>query len=209
MNRLILVLFVAMFSASCLFADIAVLDPVAECPLFELMPSSNYGMQNYGYWGYYNGGQRTLLLYDLSGISGIVTGAQISWEYYNNFGTGASMWACLVTGGSWDEYSVTWNSQPAHDDAPASRLLDIPWDSSTGIVTHDCTAEAVAIIQGWVDNPATNYGMLLKKDPESGNEPRCYPYMRESANQPVQLIVEYTISSLEQTTFAQIKALFR
>jgi hypothetical protein len=210
MNKFFLIFSFLLISASYLGADIAVLDPVADSPLFELMSSTNYGSQNYGYWGYYNGGQRTLLQYDLSGLSGAtVTGAQLSWEFYGNNGSGADMWACVVTGGSWGEYTATWDNQPAHNDTPTGRLLDIPWDTGTGIVTHDCTSSAVAIIQDWIDNPSTNYGMILKKDPESGNEPRCYPYMKESAYQPVQLIVEYTTTSLENATFAQIKALFR
>jgi len=196
-------------AASCLHADVVVLDPVADSPLFEYYPGNNYGTQVYGYWGYYNGGQRTLLLYDLSGINGMVVSAQLSWEFYGNNGSGADMWACVVTGGSWNEYSVTWSSQPSHDDSESGRLLDIPWDTSTGIVTHDCTSYAVSIIQNWVDNSSTNYGMLLRKSPESGNTPRCYPYMRESSFQPVQLIVEYVPTALERRTFGEIKTLFQ
>jgi hypothetical protein len=210
MKKFCIVTILVLVGASNLAADTAYLTPIADSPLFELMASTNYGGQTYGYWGYYNGGQRTLLLYDLSSVSGVVTGAQLSWEYYStNYPGAASMLACVVTGGSWDEYAVTWTSQPAHDDSPAGRLLDIPWDTGSGIVTYDCTAEALTIIQDWVDNPGTNYGMLLKKDPESGNTPRCYPYMKESANQPVTLIVEYETTALEPMTFGAIKALFR
>jgi hypothetical protein len=210
MKKFCLVAIFVLLGASNLAADTAYLTPVADSPLFELMSSTNYGSQTYGYWGYYNGGQRTLLLYDLSGVTGEVTGAQLSWEYYstNHPGPG-NMWACVVTGGTWGEFQATWDNQPAHDDSPAGRLLDIPWDTGSGIVTYGCTAEAIAIIQDWVDNPATNYGMLLKKDPETGNEPRCYPYMKESANQPVTLIVEYDPMALESMTFGAIKALFR
>jgi hypothetical protein len=209
MSKYFLIFCLVICSVSYIYADTAVLEPVADSPLFELQSGTNYGSQIYGYWGYYNGGQRTLILYDLSGISGIVTGAQLSWEYYLNTGSGADMWSCVVTGGSWDEYTATWNNQPAHDDSESGRLLDIPWDTSSGIVTYGCTAYAISIIQDWVDNPSTNYGMLLKKSPESGNLPRCYPYMRESAYQPVQLIVEYVPTALERRTFGQIKALFQ
>ena len=208
MSKYFLVFCLLISSVSYIYADFVILEPVADSPLFGYSPDSNYGSQIYGYWGYYNGGQRTILLYDLSSINGVIVGAQLSWEFHNNVGSGADMWACLVTGGSWDEYAVTWNNQPAHDDSESSRLLDILWDTSSGIVTHDCTAYAVSIIQNWVDNPSTNYGMLLKKNPESGNLPRCYPFMRESANQPVQLIVEYIPTALERRTFGEIKTLF-
>jgi hypothetical protein len=105
---------------------------------------------------------------------------------------------------AWFGYEQT-GMEPEHESSPSN----IPWDTGSGIVTHDCTAEAVAIIQDWVDNPGTNYGVLLKKDPESGNTPRCYPYMKESANQPVTLIVKYETMALEPMTFGAIKALFR
>lgn len=209
MNKLFLIFCVMTCGVSYLYADVAVLDPVADSPLFQFSPNTNYGTQHYGYWGYFNGGQRTLLLYDVSSINGAVISAQLSWQCYSNTGSGADMWACVVTGGTWNEYSVTWNTQPSHDDSESSRLLDIPWDNSSSIVTHDCTAYAVSIIQDWINNPSTNCGMILKKNPESGNEPRCYPYMRESIYQPVQLIVEYTPTALERRTFAQIKTLFQ
>jgi hypothetical protein len=192
-----------------IFSDTDTLDPIADAPLFENSPGTNYGSQIYGYWGCYSGGgQRTLLKYDLSGITGTITGVQLSWHCMQNDGGTGDMWACLVTGGDWDEYSVTWNTQPAHDDSESSRLLDIPWDDSEIPITHDCTSYAIGIIQGWVDDPGTNYGMILKKDPESGNTPRCYPYMKESTEQPVQLIVEYTDTNIESTSMGHIKALF-
>ncbi len=210
MSKYLLILYLVICSSSYIYAVTAVLDPIADTSLLEFLPDYNYGTQKYGSWGYYVGAQRILLQYDLSGIDGTVIGAQLSWRLYSNTGTGADMWACVVTGGSWDEYTTTWNNQPAHDDSESSRLLDIPWDDSMGRVTHDCTAYAISIIQNWVDDPSTNYGVLLKKSPESGNIPRCYPYMTESpAWLPIRLQVEYIPTALERRTFGEIKALFQ
>ena len=202
--------FLLLLITSVAVADTIVLDPIADSPLFGYSPDSNFGSQDYGYWGYYNGGLRSLIQYDLSSLTGsTVISAQLSWEYYLNYGSGANMWACKVTGGAWDEMSVTWNTQPAYDETADGRLLDIPWNTGSGIVTYDCTAEALPIIQDWIDNPSYNYGMLLRKDPESGNEPRCYPFMREASNQAVQLIIEYTVTALQRSTFGAIKASFQ
>jgi hypothetical protein len=91
------------------------------------------------------------------------------------------MWACKVLA-DWQEMSVTWATQPAHDDAEATgRMLDIDWVSGLGPHTVDMTAVAVTVVQDWVDNPSTNYGLICKKDPETGDVPRCYPYMKEGS----------------------------
>jgi len=186
------------------------LAPVADSPLFQNQPNTNYGSQTYGYWGFWsNGGQRTLVKWDLSSVTGTVVSAKLSWQcQQNNSGTG-KMWACKVTA-AWVESTVTWATQPAHDDTAASRILDIDWDPGTGPVTHDCTAAAKAIIQNWVNNPSQNFGVILKKDPETGDTPRCYPYMKEASGyQPVKLIVTYYPTVIMPSSVGELKATFK
>jgi hypothetical protein len=81
--------------------------------------------------------------------------------------------------------------------------------SASNLYADIAVLEPVADSPLFAYHPDNNYGMLLKKNPESGNLPRCYPYMRESVYQPVQLIVEYIPTALERRTFGQIKALFQ
>jgi hypothetical protein len=124
----------------------------------------------------------------------------------NNYATG-KMWACKLLG-SWVETTVTWTNQPKHDDTVATgRMLDIPWVSGLGPHKVDCTTVANTVVQDWVKTPATNYGLILKKDPETGNTPRCYPYTRESGT-GVELIVTYTPSAVAPTSLGKIKTLF-
>lgn len=183
------------------------LKPVADSPLWEGAPNNNFGSNTYGYWGWFNGCQRTLVKYDCSTISGTVTAAKLNFLLMqNNYATG-KMWACKVLE-TWSEMTVTYNTQPKHDDAEASRLLDADWVSGTGPHTVDCTTAAVAIIQDWINNPSTNYGILLKKNPESGVTPRCYPYMKESGRQGVNLVVIYTVA-VEPSSLGKIKTLFK
>lgn len=197
-----------MAGAAFVYAAEETLKPAADSPLWEGQATRNYGSATYGYWGWFNGCQRTLCSYDCSKISGTVTGAKLNFLLMqNNEGTG-KMWACKVLA-SWQEFTVTYANQPKHDDAAASRLLDIDWVSGVGPHTKDCTTAAVTIIQGWVDTPATNFGLLLKKNPESGTVPRCYPYMKESGRQGVNLIVTYTPSAVAPSSLGKIKTLFK
>jgi hypothetical protein len=207
--RKVLVLTILALAASAAFVNAAEVElkPAADSPIWEGSANSNYGSNTYGYWGWYNGCQRTLVRYDCSSITGAVSSAKLKFQLMqNNYGTG-KMWACKVLE-SWAENTVTYTNQPKHDDAEASRLLDIDWVSSTGPNTVDCTTAAVAIIQGWVDSPSTNYGMLCKKNPESGTVPRCYPYMKESSATPISLIVTYTVG-VEPASLGKVKTLFR
>ncbi len=207
-NVSFLAILALMAGAAFVYAAEETLNPTADSPLWEGAPTRNFGTATYGYWGWFNGCQRTLCLYDLTKVSGTVTSAKLSFLLMqNNYGTG-KMWACKVLE-SWSENVVTWNTQPKHDDATASRLLDIDWVSGLGPHTVNCTTAAVAIIQGWIDKPATNFGLLLKKNPESGTVPRCYPRMKESGQQPVRLIVTYTPSAIAPASLGKIKTLFK
>lgn len=183
-------------------------NPTGDAPVFAhpTYINRNMGTQTYGYWGFYNYPFRTFCQYNVSSVAGAVTKVELNFSLMqNNYATG-KMWACKVTG-SWSESTVTWSNQPTHDDSAAGRLLDIDWVSGNGPHRVTCTSAANTIVQGWVSSPSTNYGLVLKKNPETGNVPRCYPYMRETGR-GVQLIVTYTVS-VEPESVGKVKALFR
>ncbi len=204
---LFLAILAIMTSAAFVNAAEVELKPAADSPIWQGSPGSNYGSAQYGYWGWFNGGQRTLVRWDCSTVTGAVSSAKLKFQLrQNNYGTG-KMWACKVNA-SWVESTATWTNQPAHDDAVASRLLDIDWVTGLGPHTVNCTAAAVAIIQGWVNTPATNYGVILKKNPESGTVPRCYQWTKESSNTPPTLMVTFT-TAVEPTSLGKVKTLFK
>jgi len=209
--RKVFVLLVAAACAFPLFASAAeyTLNPTADSPVYGYLPTSNYGSQSYGFWGFYNGyGMRTLNKYDLTSVTGTVAKVELSFQLQQNNNATGKMWACKVNG-DWQEMTVTWNTQPTHDDTAATgRMLDIDWVTGLGPFRVDCTAVAVTVVQGWINTPATNYGLILKKDPETGVTPRCYPYMKESTYQPVRLIVT-TTSGVEPNSLGRVKALFK
>jgi hypothetical protein len=207
--RYVVLLAISAIIASAAFVSAAEVElkPAADSPIWAGAATRNYGSNTYGYWGYFNGNQRTLVRWDCSTVTGAVSSAKLKFQLMqNNYGTG-KMWACKVTQ-TWQEMVVTYATKPTHDDAVASRLLDIDWVTGLGPHNVNCTAAAVAIIQAWVDTPATNYGVLFKKNPESGTVPRCYHYMKESAYTPFTLVVTFTVA-VEPTSFGKIKPLFK
>ena len=65
---------------------------------------------------------------------------------------------------SWTESGVTWNSKPSFngtslDSVQYSALSDGAW------ATFDVP---VSVVEGWYANPSSNYGLLLKRNPDSG-----------------------------------------
>ena len=95
---------------------------------------------------------------------------------------------CGVRGGGQGEPStggVTWTTMPVFGAASGSTLINntIPvWDS---------TATMVNDVQGWLDNPGTNYGWVLIGDENTQTTTRRFG-SRESTNAPV-LVVEFDL----------------
>jgi hypothetical protein len=184
------------------------LNPTADAPVFA-HPSylnRNMGSQTYGYWGFYNYTFRTFCKYDCSTLTGAVTKVQLRFRLMQNNYAAGKMWACKVNA-TWSESAITWANQPAHDSSTAGRMMDIDWVTGNGPHTITCTTAANAVVQAWMASASTNYGLVLRKNPESGNVPRCYPYLRESGT-GVQLIVT-TATAVEPASVGKVKALFR
>lgn len=208
-NVVFVTVFALIVGAGIATAAEVTLNPTGDAPVFAhpTYINRNMGTQTYGYWGFYNYPFRTFCQYNVSSVSGTVTKVELNFRLMqNNYATG-KMWACKVTG-SWSESTVTWSNQPTHDaGASTGRMLDIDWVTGNGPHRVTCTSVANTVVQGWISSPSTNYGLVLKKDPETGNVPRCYPYMRESGT-GVQLIVTFTPSAVTPESLGKVKALF-
>lgn len=70
----------------------------------------------------------------------------------------------------WNEFTVTWNNQPAS--TALNRGVLQPSTSST----QDYSVNLNALIQGLVNNPAINFGLLLRLDTESPNSPAALAF---------------------------------
>lgn len=191
------------------------LNPIADAPIWSGAPNTNNGSAIDGYWGYYNGAQRTLVKWNVSGIYGTVTACRLRFQVTTNNWVATNMiMACRVTG-SWVENTVTYNTQPGHDSSLSTGVFfEILPPTAPGTFTYNCETLANTIVQNWIANPSANNGLLLRMAWEGGNEAgRAFPYMREAypAYTPVQLIVTYTAggSGIAPASLGRVKALLQ
>jgi len=63
---------------------------------------------------------------------------------------------------SWTEGGVTWNSKPSFDGASLDSIQFSALSAGTW-VTFDVP---VNVVEGWYANPSSNYGLLLKRNPD-------------------------------------------
>eukprot|EP00937_MAST-01D_sp_MAST-1D-sp2_P000675 g675.t1 len=94
-----------------------------------------------------------------------VSGAMLKM-YTTSKNTGR--WRIFPVTEAWDESTITYNNQPAYD---TSKTLFYTYDRpQTGwSTTHDLRYERgnyggarfAEVVQGWIDNPATNFGLVI------------------------------------------------
>jgi len=125
--------------------------------------------------------KRALIKFDLSSIP---AGSQILAAIlyvYNDQGDNYLVNILEVTS-PWSEMTTTWDTQPSAD--PGTPVGSFTLTSAT------CTRGAFvgnAMVQSWVDNPASNYGIMLYPPNGAGD---VWFFSREGAQAP-QLWVAY------------------
>ncbi len=176
--------------------------------------NSNFYIVNSTSAGYMS---RMLLTFGLPSniINAAIQSATLTMYTYNcDTGSDASALIYLnrVTS-SWDEMTVSWNTQPAFDTA-YQKSISVN-DGQTGWLSFSITD----IVQFWASNPAQNYGVVLEAEQLPYNfqmfyssENTSYPLLRpmltieyEPAAQPA--VPE--LASLFLLSFAGIGLLFR
>ncbi len=119
-----------------------------------------------------------LFQWDISSIpaGSFVTGASITFDVTNSSGVTYDLYQLLR---AWDEGTVTWNEaidgaawQTAGVQGSSDRGNDILGQlraTSLGHHTIDLNAAGLAVVQSWIDNPASNYGFILQDYFEGSN----------------------------------------
>jgi hypothetical protein len=102
------------------------------------------------------GGYTTLLQFDLSLLPAGTTAGQLSravLRLYCNRVTTPGLVSYAPINGAWGEYSVTYATEPAIGSATGVFLVG----QAGAFVALDVTS----LVQGWISNPASNYGVAL------------------------------------------------
>jgi len=145
---------------------------------------------------------RGLVEFDLSDIPSHVTINSAILDLYNRLNNPNEAFAIYRITASWDEHTVTWNDQPAHDGYVwASTVINGP-----GHYTWDITT----LVQQWNNEVYMNYGFKVIKP--SGNI-TGWPFIPSSdypnADIRPKLTVNYTGNDVAPTSLGRIKALLK
>jgi len=118
--------------------------------------------------------QRPLLRFDLTSISpGTTITSGILWLYNYEEHGGSGDYVAYETTTAWDEASATWNlaatgqswTTPGGDYNPAAEICRITKDPAA--VDQWMAFDITSAVQGWIDNPSSNIGMIIKVDNEA------------------------------------------
>ncbi len=166
-------------------------------------PSSNYGSYSYltVNWA---PNQANRGLVEFTGLSAIPKGSTINsakLEFYNRYNTPNDYIRVYRITGTWAEMSVTWSNQPTHHATSYAQAMV----TGSGTYSYDVKT----LVNEWVQETYTNYGLMLIKGTESGT----YPYFCSSdistATWHPKLTVDYTPSAVAPSSVGKVKALFK
>ena len=105
------------------------------------------------------GRYQTYLKFDLSLLSGSIIDSAALKLYKSGYSTDTSNVNLYRVTGDWNEETITWNNKPSYD----STVISSTSVNSNGWYTWR-GEEFKDLIQGWVDDPYHNYGMVLMTD---------------------------------------------
>ncbi|HEX7320743.1 MAG TPA: DNRLRE domain-containing protein [bacterium] len=135
--------------------------PTADAYISQGDPSTNFGTQGWliTYGNPWSLVYRTLMRFDLSSLppGTPISAATVSLYMWDQAGVDFNVDIHKVLA-SWTETGVTWSNQPSFNATVESSL---PYQGYTW--WH---FTITALVQDWVNNPGSNYGMILRNNPE-------------------------------------------
>jgi hypothetical protein len=120
-------------------------------------PSTNFG--NAG-WLHVSNNTDAVFHFNLSAVPGPVT-AELQVQVVEGGVRTAGPVAVYQLGGPWSESSVTWAKQPPLGERITSN--DVPASADGEVVSFDVSA----LVNRWLDDPASNHGLSLQQDSAS------------------------------------------
>jgi hypothetical protein len=129
-----------------------------------------------------------MLKWDVSAIptGSVVTAAAIELNITNSTSDNYEVYALQR---AWDELSTTWQ-QFADGGGTGTEVLGQLGSASTGTYRVKLTDAGVAAVQAWINDPTSNYGIIVKDDSASDNVAFSSSESKTAALRP-KLIVNY------------------
>jgi hypothetical protein len=157
---------------------------VEDAWIFLATAGTNYGsadpMELSGNTGNYR--RQVLVKWDLSSLSGAtVTSARIVMSAHaaDDWGNNLPLQFTKVDG-AWSEMSVTWNNQPSTSTVVSDTVTIVPvWNDPYVDRTWTLNSAGIALVQAWIDNGSTNYGVKLAPVDPAADTTRAQVHSRE------------------------------
>ena len=200
-KKTVLTVFIMVIFASIAIADQATLNPTDDTDVWEFIPDTNRGTEQGFQVGCGGAGylRNSLIKFDLSSYSGAtVNSAVLRLWVYASFGDFPTDNIFIARNNAdWDELIVTWNNKPGSAEntsitAP-STLFDW-WE-----------IDVTDWVQDIVDGTDPNYGFQIY---QGDTDYAGFSMRTKEGTIHPELLLDYTPSALQSTTFGRIKSLF-
>ncbi len=174
-------------------------------------PGTNHGNESAFYFGGYNGSEfRLYLRFDLSayGPAVSVETAQLDLYMFSQNGFIYSYnYGVYAVEGAWSETGLNWSNQPACAADPVAVISGNDWHAQYG--TWRTVPALEGLVQDWIDDPASNFGVVIK--PVSGFYGYPQFWTCEYSNASLHPKLAFTTTAVDggSATWGGVKELFR
>lgn len=206
-----LAIFIAvLLAAGTAFAATLVLQPGPtdgkDSMISATNPNNNFGNNQFLMVSYGPAYEvRGLVEFDLGVLSGAtINAAKLDLWIGPGNSTNYNFGVYRITA-SWQETSVTWNNQPAHN----ATAYDVKMIS--GSPGGPDTWDVKKLVQEWANKTYPNYGLMVKR--VDMKNPTPWPYFCSSdyatASYRPMLTVDYSAAGIAPTSIGKVKAIFK
>ncbi len=191
-----------LFLISCVaFSNVVQLDATQDAMIWEASPGSNYG-SSFISSAYESGWAPSLIQFDISPYAGVtLNSAYLEMYCYSSFTVPDTINVVYRLTSGWNEGNVCWNNAP---DPDSTLSVTFPKPNVNSWISCDVTV----LVETWLNGSFTNNGFIFGRvNPGNGG---VDIRSREFSNQAYRprLVLDFVPSSLENSTFGRIKAVF-
>lgn len=156
-----------------------------------------------------DGELRLYIRFDLSALTSASVVEQARLEFYM-FGQNGYMdydYDIFCVTESWDEATLTWDTQPTCESTAAVTFPGTSWQGNYGS-WHAITG-LDALVKYWIDNPDQNHGMVIQPTSSFYGTPYLYSSEHSTESMRPRLVISGELVGTGSSTWGCIKQLCR